>query len=53
MIATQRLPDNWEARTTAEGLTYYIDHTHRRSTWVHPAMEAQLRQPRLPLPKPS
>ena len=52
MIGSQQLPEHWEARTTAEGLTYYIDHENRRSTWIHPAIEAQLRHPPRMLPKP-
>ena len=38
MMGMQSLPDGWEARITKEGLTYYIDHINKRSTWVHPKL---------------
>ena len=37
-IMAQKLPDGWEARTTREGMTYYIDHINKRSTWIHPSL---------------
>jgi hypothetical protein len=30
------LPQGWEARKTKSGLTYYIDHQRKLSTWIHP-----------------
>ncbi len=38
VVAEQRLPQGWEARTTREGMTYYIDHINKRSTWIHPRL---------------
>lgn len=33
------LPDGWEVRFTPKyGLTYYVDHRRKMSTWVHPSL---------------
>ncbi len=44
MMGMQSLPDGWEARITKEGLTYYIDHINKRSTWVHPKLGVDIQQ---------
>ena len=34
--ANDQLPDGWERRVTESGITYYIDHHRKLSTWIHP-----------------
>ena len=36
------LPSNWERRFTTEGRPYYVDHTTRTTTWVHPRRQNAL-----------
>ncbi|KAH7103559.1 ubiquitin-protein ligase [Auriculariales sp. MPI-PUGE-AT-0066] len=34
---TTPLPTGWEVRYTAEGRPYYVDHSNRTTSWVHPS----------------
>jgi hypothetical protein len=34
--ANDQLPEDWERRVTEGGITYYIDHKRKLSTWIHP-----------------
>jgi E3 ubiquitin-protein ligase NEDD4 len=45
------LPSNWERRFTSEGRPYYVDHTTRTTTWVHPRRQTAL--PVRPQPAPA
>ena len=43
-IDNELLPEGWEAKRSDEGLTYYIDHNNRRTTWIHPKFEQEARE---------
>lgn len=47
------LPSNWERRFTSEGRPYYVDHTTRTTTWVHPRRQNALPARPQPPPVPS
>ena len=47
------LPSNWERRYTSEGRPYYVDHTTRTTTWVHPRRQNALPVRPHPAPAPS
>ena len=47
------LPSNWERRFTSEGRPYYVDHTTRTTTWVHPRRQNALPARPQPAPVPS
>lgn len=50
------IPDGWELRHAADGRPYYVDHSTRTTTWVHPrehmAAAAALHRPQ-PAPAPA
>jgi hypothetical protein len=39
IAAVDGLPEGWERRRTALGLTFYVCHRNRYSTWLHPMFE--------------
>ena len=47
------LPPNWERRFTSEARPYYVDHTTRTTTWVHPRRQNPLPARPQPPPAPS
>ena len=47
------IPSNWERRFTSEGRPYYVDHTTRTTTWVHPRRQNALPARPQPPPVPS
>ena len=47
------IPPNWERRFTSEGRPYYVDHTTRTTTWIHPRRQNALPARPQPPPAPS
>ncbi|EGG18754.1 hypothetical protein DFA_02493 [Cavenderia fasciculata] len=43
-LSSSMLPDGWEESTDAQGRVYYIDHLHKRTSWIHPNFSIQLQQ---------
>ncbi|PIC16493.1 hypothetical protein B9Z55_023078 [Caenorhabditis nigoni] len=37
------LPENWAVEYTTENQPYYVDHTNRRTHWVHPLVHESLK----------
>ena len=43
--AIESLPHGWEQKQTEDGIDYYLDHSTRTSTWVHPNLIHYAAQP--------
>jgi len=40
-LESENLPPGWEARSTATGQKYYVNHVDRTTSWTHPRLKSQ------------